>query len=163
MGEQLHVLQGHTAEVWSLAFSPRDKNLLLSGSSSDTVCAWDPVRGTYLGTLHGDLGGLFSLEFVPGSGDLVASGSGDQRARLWSARTGAPWMSRAVEWGMVGLLEGHEDRVRGVATSAFDGDTVVSVSEEGQVGSNSHCVEPLHCIVNYCCCCIENFCTKRKP
>ncbi|KAL4750011.1 WD40-repeat-containing domain protein [Aspergillus terricola var. indicus] len=45
-------LEGHSAGVWSVAFSPDGKQLA-SGSSDKTIKLWDPATGDLQQTLEG--------------------------------------------------------------------------------------------------------------
>ena len=74
-------LEGPTAEVWSVAFSP-DGHLLASGSWDKTVRLWEVATGTLVRTLEGHTGQVNIVAFSP-DGRLLASGSGDGTVRLW--------------------------------------------------------------------------------
>ena len=51
-GECLRLLQGHTALMWSVCFSP-DGDMLASGSNDQTVRLWDTHTGECLRVLRG--------------------------------------------------------------------------------------------------------------
>ena len=51
-GKLLATLQGHTDEVYSVAWSP-DGKTLASGSLDKTVKLWEAATGKLLGTLQG--------------------------------------------------------------------------------------------------------------
>lgn len=53
MGQLLKTLQGHTNQVWSVAFSPQGKTLA-SGSSDETIKLWDVETGECLQTLRAE-------------------------------------------------------------------------------------------------------------
>ena len=113
-------LVGHTAQVWSVAFSP-DGQILVSGSPDQTVRLWDVNTGQCLKTLTGHTGGVRSVAFSPKS-QTVASGSGDQTVRLWDVNTGQ----------CLKTLAGHTGWVVSVAFSP-DGQSLASGSSDRTV------------------------------
>ena len=138
-----HVLQGHTAGVLSVAFSP-DGRHIVSGSSDKTIRVWNvqtvvrqvgnslqgytsqpsvPVslpldKGHIVNSLQGNPGQVMSVAFSP-DGMCIVSGSSDLKTiQVWNAQTGA----------QVGNpLHGHTDQVSSVAFSP-DGRHIVSGS-----------------------------------
>jgi WD40 repeat protein len=73
-------LKGHTAFVWSLAFSP-DGKTLASGSADKTIKLWDVAMGKEQATLMGHTEPLLSVAFSP-DGKTLASGSDDRTIKL---------------------------------------------------------------------------------
>ncbi|KAJ1549236.1 hypothetical protein HK405_007304 [Cladochytrium tenue] len=115
MGRQLHTLEGHSDNVWSVAFAS-DGRTLASGSDDKTVKLWEVATGRLLRTLEGHSEGVWSVAFSS-DGDTVASGSWDKTIKLWDTATGA----------LLKTLEGHYGPVISVAFSS-DGGTLVSGS-----------------------------------
>ena len=73
-GKMLASLQGHTGDVYSIAWSPNGKTLA-SGSGDRTVKLWDVAKGKQLSNLRGHTGTL-------------ASGSDDRTVKFWDAAAG---------------------------------------------------------------------------
>ena len=81
-------LIGHSAGVWSVAFSP-DDSFLASASRDTTVRLWKVATGQQLAVLRGHTDEVDVVAFAP-DGELLASGSSDNTIRLWYGTTGEP-------------------------------------------------------------------------
>jgi WD40 repeat protein len=79
-------LQGHTGNVYSIAWSPNGKTLA-SGSGDRTVKLWDIATGKLLSSLWGHTGGVYTVAWSP-DGKTLASGSDDRTVKLWDAAAG---------------------------------------------------------------------------
>jgi hypothetical protein len=106
-------LEGHTAAVYSVTWSP-DGKTLASGSLDKTVKLWDAATDKLLSTLYS--GAVQSVAWSP-DGKTLASGSFDRTVKLWDAATGK----------LSATLKGHNDAVFSVAWSP-DGKTLASGS-----------------------------------
>ncbi len=75
-------LRGHTGAVWTLAFHPRDPNLLVSGSNDGVVCFWDLASERQCGRFAMFDGDVGSVSFGDGGNWLAMSGLGDH-VEVW--------------------------------------------------------------------------------
>ena len=67
----LQTLEGHAAEVTSIAFSP-DGTQVVSGSWNRTVRSWDAATGDLLQTLKGHSDRVMSVAFSPDGTQVVS-------------------------------------------------------------------------------------------
>jgi hypothetical protein len=79
---------GHTASVWSVAFSP-DGTRLLSGSKDATLRLWDVETGRELRTFEGHDDLVASVAFAP-DGKRALSGGFDGKVHLWDLEKNKP-------------------------------------------------------------------------
>ena len=75
-------LEGHTDEVWSVAFSPDGKKIVTS-SWDRTARIWDAESGKELQKLEGHTDVVRSVAFSP-DGKKIVTGSNDRTARIWN-------------------------------------------------------------------------------
>jgi len=79
-------LQGHSAAVMAVAWSPDDL-WILTASRHNSARVWDSKTGDLQRTLVGHQGSVLAVAFSP-KGKLVATGSADDSIRLWDTRSG---------------------------------------------------------------------------
>jgi WD40 repeat protein/serine/threonine protein kinase len=119
-GRLLPTLGDSFAEIWNVAFHPREPRLVYSVISEILVA--DLTNGRSIKTIRGHMEGRVSLAYSP-DGLRLASASGDGTVRLWETATGREILK---------LIHGHDDPVTGVSFSP-DGRQIVSVSKSGTV------------------------------
>src|SRR5262249_18393949 len=82
-GRELHTLEGHSGEVYTLAFSPDDGGGLIASAGEDsTVKVWDSHTGTLVRNFRGHTGLVSSVAFSR-DGRLLVSGSRDKTIKVW--------------------------------------------------------------------------------
>jgi WD40 repeat protein len=154
------VLEGHTDNVWRLAWSPNGQHIG-TASLDGTARIWDVATGQCLSTLTGHTGPVEAIAWSPDSAHLATT-SRDQHIRLWStagelvARLSRPTnVIRAVAWSpngkmiasgsdellrvwdaqshkLINQFSGHEDSIFGLAFSP-DGERLVTGSHDRTV------------------------------
>jgi WD40 repeat protein len=119
-GELIRTLNGHSSDVFSLAFSP-DGNFLASGSLNKTVKTWKVSTGKNLSSFTGHSKAVTSLAYSP-NGMFLTSSSSDKTIKIWNTKT-----SRLLK-----ILNGHSNSI---STLAFNpnGMTLVSGSWDGSI------------------------------
>ncbi len=116
----LNTFEGHTSEVWTVAFNS-DGKTLASADAEGTIHLWDVTTGQIKQTLEGHTDDIRSIAFSPDDSILV-SGSLDRTIRLWDVATGQSEQT----------LEGHISEVWSVAFNR-DGSILASGSLDGTV------------------------------
>ena len=154
----LSTFETHTQEVLNVAFSP-DGTLLASGSGNGLILLWDLATETPVAKLEAHMDNVLDIAFSP-DGTLLASASADGLVGLWNLTTEtldatlgheSPVLSVAFSPdsdllatgsvdGVARLWDphvpehkatlGHESPVESVA---FDGDVLVTGSQDGRV------------------------------
>ena len=122
-GESKHTLEGHTALVSCVSFSP-DGKTLASGSKDQTVHLRDVAIGEHKETLTGHSTSVTKITFSP-DGSTLTSVSDDKTIYLWDTATGERKKTLANQGVITEPLERQE-----MIENAFfgpDGGTVATV------------------------------------
>jgi WD40 repeat protein len=82
----VHILEGHTDAILSIAFSP-DSKLLASAGFAGVVRIWDMANGKEIKQLQAHTWAILSVAFSPDGRHLV-SASNDTTVRVWDVATG---------------------------------------------------------------------------
>ncbi len=114
------ILEGHTGDVYAVAFSP-DGSTLASRSQDNTIRLWDVATGAHKHTLEGHTDNVTAIAFSP-DGSILASGSQDSTIRLWDASTGEHKHT----------LEGHTEAIYAIAFSP-DGSILASGGDDNTI------------------------------
>ncbi|KAH9485862.1 Vegetative incompatibility protein HET-E-1 [Psilocybe cubensis] len=119
---KIHVLEGHTDSVTSVAFSS-DGTKVVSGSADTDIIIWNAITGEEINTLEGHSDWVQSVYFSPDDSQVV-SASIDNTVCVWDAVAG-----HSTEY----VLEGHSAWIAAVCLSS-NGDFIVSASHDCTIG-----------------------------
>ena len=120
------LLSGHTAPIWSAAFSPAGRWAATAAENGQAI-VWDIASGKSVGELLGHTGAIYGIGFSP-HGRLIATASGDGTVGLWDAES---LTRRSVL--TPGWRPGSRDRnVYGVAFAPL-GNRLAAACGDGQI------------------------------
>ncbi|RCJ42404.1 hypothetical protein A6770_34880 [Nostoc minutum NIES-26] len=114
------IIEGHSGQVNSLAWSP-DGKVLVSASQDSRIRLWDKETKQLKTTLEGHSGDVYSVAWSP-DGKILASASYDRTIRLWNSQT----------MQLLFILEAHTASVNCVRFSN-DGKFLASKSSDDTV------------------------------
>jgi WD40 repeat protein len=115
--EPVSVLEGHSAGVLSVAFSP-DGKTIASGSVDDTLRLWNANQARLVRTMQGHPFPIGQIRFSPNGASLF-TGSTDGIIRVWQVASGIFQRS----------FEGHSGKITGLDISK-DGKWLASSAED---------------------------------
>ncbi|MDB5322907.1 MAG: pknB 19 [Phycisphaerales bacterium] len=81
-GQMIKTLHGHTADIYTVAFSPDDGRWIASAGEDSTVKIWDSVTGELVRSFRGHEALVSSVAFSI-DGHLLYSGSRDHTIKVW--------------------------------------------------------------------------------
>src|SRR5206468_3512015 len=82
-GEQVRVLNGHRAAVFSAVYSP-DGHFIVTASQDGSAIVWDAETGEQVRVLSGHTKSVSSAEYSP-DGRFIVTASEDGTAIIWDA------------------------------------------------------------------------------
>lgn len=85
--DSIHIFTGHTGELYTVACSPTDANLVATGGGDDKGFLWKVGQGDWAFELQGHKDSLSALAFST-DGQLLASGSLDNLIQVWDIASG---------------------------------------------------------------------------
>ena len=84
--QELLLQEGHSKELYSIAFQPNEGSLLASGGLDAIGRIWDVRSGRSVMVLDGHIRDILSLDWSEGTGHQLASGSNDDTVKIWDLR-----------------------------------------------------------------------------
>lgn len=129
------MIEGHKAEVNSVAFNLHDVNILASGSSDKTAGLWDVrVMDKRLHSFEYHQDQVFNVAWAPHCSNILATSSADRRLCLWNLNAiGQEQEADDAEDGppeMLFLHAGHTDKIVDIAWNANDPWVIASVADD---------------------------------
>lgn len=120
-GEVLGILRGHRRGVWTVKFSPFDRDVLISGSGDKTVKLWNLKTMACDRTFEGHSNSVLKVGAIS-EGRQIVSVAGDGLVKVWDAQSGECSCT----------LDNHEDKVwslviHGQEIISGGGDSVITV------------------------------------
>ncbi|KAG8965172.1 Histone acetyltransferase type B subunit 2 [Tulasnella sp. 419] len=77
-------IEAHEKEILTVAFSPSNDNLLITGSSDNTIALWDTRSLNHkLHSFHAHTDEVLQLAWSPSHETIFASASADRRINVW--------------------------------------------------------------------------------
>lgn len=83
---ELLLQEGHSKEVYSVAFQHGEGSLVASGGLDAIGRVWDVRSGRSVMVLDGHIRDILSIDWSPATGYQLATGSNDDSIKLWDLR-----------------------------------------------------------------------------
>lgn len=84
--KELLLQEGHSKEVYSVAFQPTDGSLMASGGLDAIGRVWDLRSGRSVMVLDGHIRDILSIDWSEATGYQLATGSNDDTIKVWDMR-----------------------------------------------------------------------------
>lgn len=84
--KELLLQEGHSKEVYSVAFQPTDGSLMASGGLDAIGRVWDLRSGRSVMVLDGHIRDILSIDWSEATGYQLATGSNDDTIKIWDMR-----------------------------------------------------------------------------
>lgn len=84
--KELLLQEGHSKEVYSVAFQPDEGSLIASGGLDAIGRIWDLRSGRSVMVLDGHIRDILSIDWSPATGYQLATGSNDDTIKIWDMR-----------------------------------------------------------------------------
>jgi U4/U6 small nuclear ribonucleoprotein PRP4 len=85
-GKELLLQEGHSKEVYSVAFQPTEGSLMASGGLDAIGRVWDLRSGRSVMVLDGHIRDILSIDWSEATGYQLATGSNDDTIKIWDMR-----------------------------------------------------------------------------
>ena len=84
--KELLLQEGHSKELYSIAFQPDEGSLVASGGLDAIGRVWDTRSGRSVMVLDGHIRDILSIDWSPATGHQLATGSNDDTVKIWDLR-----------------------------------------------------------------------------
>ena len=130
-GREIRRLEGHTAAIAAIAFSP-DSQLVVTGGMDETARVWNAVTGQELRRF--ETGSAVDVLAISPDGHLLATSRRDKPATLYDAMVGASRHGGVVLWDLatgkeVQRISGHGGSIEALTFSP-DGSSLLTGSQD---------------------------------
>jgi len=121
-GQEARTYRHHHNEIWSLAVSPPDGRMVVSGGLGSPPTVWDPQTGDVIATIPGQKDIVFCVAWEPGGQRIASAGADGGRftVKVWNlqSRTEDLELSGRVEYVAVAFSPDRRYLVTGQVNGA---------------------------------------------
>ncbi len=139
-GKLLNTLLGHTNWVKTVAFSPKEGKLIVSGSEDDTLRIWRSDDGSLLQTFRGHRAGVNSISFSS-DGQFIASTSG-KIIRLWKLGGTVTTIFHGPSSAVKSVSFQHQNQPDGQLITSVSGQEIILWKISNKENEQKHWVMP---------------------